>query len=150
MSISPTDCDLARESVSLQLDGELPEQDFDRLETHLRFCPECSAWADQVRDVTLCLRDARVERPADAFVLPRHSRRWRVSSAVALGSAAAVVATMFAAPGHHSGLGSGHHVPLVSRSASRAVQPFPASSRVVTLDGRFIPISTPTRTFRPV
>lgn len=98
MPTSPTDCDLARESVSLQLDGELPEQDFDRLETHLRFCPECSAWADRVKDVTLGLRDGSVEVPAGGFVSPRRARRWRVGSAVALASAAAVVAAMLAAP----------------------------------------------------
>ena len=99
MSTSPTDCDLARESVSLQLDGELPEPDFDRVETHLRFCPECSAWADQVRNTTLWLRDARLEVPAGGSVLRRQTRRWKVGSAVALASAAAVIAAMFVAPG---------------------------------------------------
>lgn len=103
MPTSPTDCELARESFSMQLDGELPEQDLDRLETHLRFCPDCSAWADQVRDVTLRLRDTCVDVPAGGFVLSRGTRRWRVGSAVALASAAAVVAAMLVAPGRHSG-----------------------------------------------
>jgi hypothetical protein len=83
----------------MQLDGELPEQDFDRLETHLRFCPVCSAWADRVGEVTLRLRDTQVEMPAAGLVQPRHGRRWKVGSAVALASAAAVVAAMFVAPG---------------------------------------------------
>jgi predicted anti-sigma-YlaC factor YlaD len=107
VSISPTDCELARESVSVQLDGELAEQELDRLETHLRFCPECSAWAEQVREVTLRLRDAGVEVPAAGFMLSRHVRRWRVSSAVAVASAAAVVAVIFVVPGRqNASLGS--------------------------------------------
>jgi hypothetical protein len=102
MSLLPSDCARARESVSAQLDGELPELDLDRLETHLRICPECSSWAGEVRDVTHQLREATPEVPAARFVLPRHGRRLRVSSAVALASAAAVVATMFVAPREHA------------------------------------------------
>lgn len=101
MRFSATDCARARESVSVQLDGELPELELDRLETHLRVCPECSAWAVQVGDVTRQLREANLEAPAGAFVLPRRGRRWAVSSAVAVASAAAVVATMFFTPGSH-------------------------------------------------
>lgn len=102
----PSDCARARESVSVQLDSELPELELDRLETHLLICPECSEWAVDVRDVTRQLREASLEVPAAGFVLPRHGRRWRVSSAVALASAAAVVATMFVAPREHASLGS--------------------------------------------
>ena len=105
MSILPSDCARARESVSVQLDDELPELELDRLETHLLVCPDCSAWAGEVRDVTRQLREAALEAPATAFVLPRHGRRWRVGSAVALASAAAVVATMFVAPRGHVSLG---------------------------------------------
>lgn len=106
MSFLATDCARARESVSVQLDGELPEFDLDRLETHLRLCPACTAWADQVRDVTVRLREAALESPEERFVLPR-GRRWSVSSAVALTAAAAVVATIFVAPGRqHASLGS--------------------------------------------
>jgi predicted anti-sigma-YlaC factor YlaD len=96
-----TDCARAREAVSVQLDGELPELELDRLETHLRICPACSAWANGVRGVTQRLRDATLEVPAaDGFVLPQRSHRWTaVSASVALASAAAVVATMFVAPG---------------------------------------------------
>jgi anti-sigma factor RsiW len=90
----------------MQLDGELPEQDFDRVETHLRFCPECSAWAEQVQNTTLRLRDSLVEVPAAALAPARHGRRWRVGSAVALASAAAVVAAMFVAPGQRLSVNS--------------------------------------------
>lgn len=144
MSSSSSDCARARESVSVQLDGELSETEFDRLETHLRFCPECAAWAEQVGDITLRLREASVEVPTGAFLLPRNSRRWRVSSAVALGAAAAIVATMFVAPVQHASVDSRSPV---SGSAGGSLQPFPASSRVTLEDGRFIPVSTP-RDFR--
>jgi predicted anti-sigma-YlaC factor YlaD len=107
VSFPATDCSRARESVSAQLDGELPELELDRLETHLRICPACTAWAEEVRDVTWRLREAVLEEPAERIVLPRLRRgAWRVSSAVAVASAAAVVATMFVAPGQQASLSS--------------------------------------------
>jgi predicted anti-sigma-YlaC factor YlaD len=142
VSTSPTDCDLARESVSLQLDGELPEQEFDRLETHLRFCPECSAWADQVGNATLWLRDARLEVPAGGAVLRRHSRRWRVGSAVALASAAAVVAAMFVAPGQRLAVNSRNRGLSESHLASSPTE-IAAVPRLGRLaDGTVPPVTT--------
>ena len=124
MSFSSTDCSRARESVSVQLDGELPELELDRLETHLLVCPECSAWAEEVRDMTRRLREASLEEPLERFELPRRSRRWTVSSAVALVAAAAVVATMFVAPGRqNASLGSLHRVVLRAPSGQRAAVP---------------------------
>jgi predicted anti-sigma-YlaC factor YlaD len=112
-----TDCARARESLSVQLDGELPELELDRLETHLRICPACATWAGEVRDFTLRLRESALEVPAERFVLPRRSRRWRVSSAVALGSAAALVATMFVTPGRQqTTIGSLPHGRVVLRA----------------------------------
>ena len=142
MSISPTDCDLARESVSLQLDGELPEQDFDRLETHLRFCPECSAWAEQVENATLWLRDARLEVPAGGSVLPRHGRRWRVGSALALASAAAVVAAMFVAPGQRLSADSRNRQVLEFRLASANTETLAAPRLTRLEDGTNVPVVT--------
>jgi predicted anti-sigma-YlaC factor YlaD len=118
VQLPATDCARARESVSVQLDGELPELELDRLETHLRICPECSAWAEEVRGTTLLLREAGLEAPAEAVVLPRRGRRWRVSSAVALASAAAVVATMFFTPGSHRAAVALYHASRVSSSAT--------------------------------
>jgi Putative zinc-finger len=149
----PTDCDRAREFVSVQLDGELTEHELDSLETHLRFCPECSAWAKHVRDVTLCLREASVEVPADAFVLRRQGRRWRVSSAVALGAAAAIVATMFVAPAQRQASVASHRVPGVSRFAGVEPRHHFVVSRLSRLeDGMFAPVSAlrPYPSFRPL
>jgi hypothetical protein len=146
----PTDCSRARESVSAQLDGELAELELDRLETHLRFCPECSEWAEQVRRVTWHLRDAALEVPAELVMLPRYRRSWRVGSAVALASAAAVVATMFVAPGRHASL-----VPPVTSTISPSESASPISTpRLLRLeDGRFVPVSVRGAShinFRPV
>ena len=145
MPSTPTDCALARESVSVQLDGELRELELDRLETHLRFCPECSAWAEQVRNVTCRLREASFEVPAGGPALPRQTRRWRVSSAVALASAAAVVATMFFAPGQRA-----NHVSPGSRVAGGKLQPVLATRVSPLEDGLFDPVSTPPVSFRHV
>jgi predicted anti-sigma-YlaC factor YlaD len=145
VSTLPTDCDRARESVSVQLDGELPEQELDSLETHLRFCPECSAWAEHVRDVTLCLREASVEAPADALVLRRQGRRWRVSSAVALGAAAAVVATMFVGPGGHRSSVTVRATTAGSRSPISALRLVRTPGLQRVEDGRFVAVSADAR-----
>jgi anti-sigma factor RsiW len=148
VSFLAKDCARARESVSVQLDGELSEFALDRLETHLRICPECSTWAEQVRDTTQRLREASLEAPANRFMLPRHRRSWRVSSAVALTSAAAVVATMFVSPSGNRA--SQHASSGLSLSASGARISTPRLSRLE--DGRFAAISiasTDVR-FRPV
>lgn len=106
MPFLAADCARARESVSVQLDGELPELELDRLETHLRICPDCAKWAEQVRDVTRQLRAAALEVPEERFVLPRRARRWSGSSAVAVAAAAAVAAIVLAPVGfQHGSLG---------------------------------------------
>jgi len=138
VQLPETNCARARESLSAQLDGELPELELDRLETHLLICPECSQWADQVRDVTAWLREAPLEEPAQRFALPRLRRSWRVSSAVAVASAAAVVATMFVAPGQVTGYvgATGQHFTI---------------SRFTRLeDGMFVPVSTARAGFKHV
>ena len=119
MSFPATDCARARESVSAQLDGELPELELDRLETHLLICPACTAWAEEVRDVTWHLRETALEEPAERIVLPRLRRgAWRVSSAVAVASAAAVVATMFVSTsGQRASVGQ-HAAPELLLSAT--------------------------------
>jgi predicted anti-sigma-YlaC factor YlaD len=124
----------------MQLDEELPEQDFDRVETHLRFCPECSAWADQVRDVTLRLRDTRLEVPAGRLVLARQSRSWKVGSAVALASAAAVLAAMFVAPGQRLSVNSRNRGLSATQLVSAQMQTADVSRLNRLEDGR-LPIA---------
>ena len=95
MDISGTDCALARESVSADLDGELSELDFHRLQAHLRVCADCSAWAEHVNATTVQLREAPLETlAAPVFEVQRRSRTWRVGPALALAPAAALVAAV--------------------------------------------------------
>ena len=148
MQLPETNCARARESLSAQLDGELPERELDRLETHLLICPECSQWADQVRDVTAWLREAPLEEPAQRFALPRLRRSWRVSSAVAVASAAAVVATMFVAPGQRPG--SQHSGFQVTGYVGATGQHFTISRFTRLEDGMFVPVSTARAGFKHV
>jgi len=151
VSFSATDCARAREFVSAQLDGELPELELDRLETHLLICPSCAAWAEEVRDVTWRLRRAGLEEPAERIVLPRLRRgAWRVSSAVAVASAAAVVATMFVAPGQRTSLSSGPAGPPASGLVSVTERPYVVSRLLRLEDGMFSPVSMSADTFRHV
>jgi ferric-dicitrate binding protein FerR (iron transport regulator) len=143
VSFLAKDCARARESVSVQLDGELSDFALDRLETHLRICPECSTWAEQVRDTTQRLREAGLEAPANRFMLPSHRRSWRVSSAVALTSAAAVVATMFFAPAHHGSADSRQGVSQVSGFVGVTGRHFVVSRLSRLEDGVFSPVSAP-------
>jgi hypothetical protein len=96
MVFSRTDCARARESVSAELDGELPELELEWQRAHLRVCPACSAWAERVQETTLWLREAPLEEPIEAAwtSLPRRRRAWRVSPAVAVTSAAALAASV--------------------------------------------------------
>jgi len=95
MDISGTDCALARESVSADLDRELSELDFRRLQAHLRVCADCSAWAEHVTATTVQLREAPLEALAGpAFELQPRGRRWRVGPAFAVAPVAALVASI--------------------------------------------------------
>ena len=109
MDISGTDCALARESISVDLDGELSELDLRRLDAHLRVCANCSAWAAHVTVATTQLREAPVEAPAAfAFELPRSGRTWRVGPAFAVAPVAALVASIavFLGGSQHASPGS--------------------------------------------
>ena len=148
MQLQPTDCARARESLSAQLDGELPELEADRHDTHLLICPTCSEWAGQVRDVTAWLREAPLEEPAPRFALPRLRRSWRVSSAVAVASAAAVVATMFVAPGQRPG--SQHSGFQVTGFVGATGQHFTIPRLTRLEDGVFVPVSSAPPRFKHV
>jgi predicted anti-sigma-YlaC factor YlaD len=121
LTFSLTDCDRARESVSAELDGELPELERERLLAHLRACAGCSAWAAEVEDSTLLLREASLEAPVGSIALPRRARRWTVGPAVAVSSAAALVASVVVAIGPQSAsLGTQSEGPLGSEPAQTA------------------------------
>ena len=109
MYISGKECTRARESVSADLDRELPELDRRRLQAHLRVCADCSVWAQQVTATTVQLREAGLEPSAAAlFGVPRRGRTWRVGAAIAAAPAAALAASVVFSLGVAHGLVGGH------------------------------------------
>ena len=98
MQLPETNCARTRESISAQLDGELPELELDRVETHLLICRECAAWAEDVEEATRRLREASLEVPVASHRVARHGRRLAgaslpaVAATVAAASVAAVIA----------------------------------------------------------
>jgi predicted anti-sigma-YlaC factor YlaD len=105
VQLPETNCARARESVSAQLDGELLDLDQDRLEAHLLICPDCAAWAGQVRDLTAQLRATSLVEPAERFVLARRSRT-RATGPVALVATAAASLVAVLGFSHSLTLGS--------------------------------------------
>jgi len=103
VQLPETNCARARESASAQLDDELTEFERDRLENHLLVCPDCWAWAEQVRELTAALRATSLEEPAERFV-PARRGRTRAAGPVALVATAA--ASLVAVLGASHSLGS--------------------------------------------
>jgi Putative zinc-finger len=110
VSFSEQDCARARESISAQVDGELPELELEWQHAHLRTCAECSAWAEDVHAATEWLREAPWEEPAIGFAPPRVRRtRGTASAALVAAAAASLVAV----------LGSFHSLTVASSEPGR-------------------------------
>jgi predicted anti-sigma-YlaC factor YlaD len=82
-------CQVARERISLHLDGELSEFEQLALEEHLTSCDGCRAHAASVAEVSDRLRSAQHEEPEFPVVLP-YRPRIRVPLRTARAAAAAV------------------------------------------------------------
>jgi anti-sigma factor RsiW len=108
-----------RESISAQLDGELPEPELDRLEMHISVCPDCSAWAEEVQDLTRRLRETRLEEPAERFVLPGRGRRRATAPAALVAAAAACLVAVLGSS--HSLLGSSRPAHVVRQGSAPAL-----------------------------
>jgi predicted anti-sigma-YlaC factor YlaD len=87
-------CRLAREHISLHLDGELSEFEQVALDAHLTSCAGCRAYGASVAEVSAQLRLAPAEQPEFPVVLPHHARI-RVPLRTAQVAAAAVVVAVF-------------------------------------------------------
>ena len=87
-------CRLAREQISLHLDGELSEFEQVALDRHLAYCASCRLYGASVADVTAQVRLAPPAQPEFPVVLP-HRARIRVPLRAAQVAAAAVVVTVF-------------------------------------------------------
>jgi predicted anti-sigma-YlaC factor YlaD len=97
-------CELAREQISLHLDGELSELEQVALNGHLTGCAQCRAYGASVAGVSTQLRSAPLEQPEFPVVLPHRSRIRIPLRAVQAGAAAAVVAAIgFSGAGLTSG-----------------------------------------------
>jgi predicted anti-sigma-YlaC factor YlaD len=92
MALQPRNCDRARAWVSLRLDGEISEIEEALLEAHLRTCPTCREFDDDVRGMVLTLRAQPLER-VEHPVTVAGRRRLRVRTG-AVASVAAVVAAV--------------------------------------------------------
>lgn len=90
-----TNCDRARERLSLQLDGELSAHEAGLLERHLAGCVACAAFAADVSESTALLRAAPLE-PAPPFLLLRRPAATRMASRVAAVAAAAAAVVLVA------------------------------------------------------
>jgi predicted anti-sigma-YlaC factor YlaD len=93
-------CERVRTQVSLQLDGELSELEARMLDAHLVRCPDCSAYAHNVRSFTRELRAAPLESPSVPVVVRRSRRamlgRLQVAATAVLAIAAVGIASQLA------------------------------------------------------
>jgi predicted anti-sigma-YlaC factor YlaD len=133
-----------RESISAQLDGELKDHELDSLEMHISVCPACSAWAEEVQDLTHRLREAQPVEPAIGFALQRR-RRTRASAPVALVATAAASLVAVLGVSHSLGLGSGQPV----RSSDVSPQAGPPAVRGLEVQRLGLP-SLPSRSYAGV
>jgi predicted anti-sigma-YlaC factor YlaD len=116
-------CQRVREQVSLLLDDELSQLERRMLTAHLRRCPECAAYSDDVTRFTDQLRYAPLEPLERQIVVHRPRRR----PAVRL-QAAVAAAFAFAALGLGSQLASGPGAPELS--AAGTVTRFPTQAEL--------------------
>jgi predicted anti-sigma-YlaC factor YlaD len=115
-----TGCELAREQVSVRLDGELSEFEQVALDAHLTSCAPCRAHAASVGKVSAQLRTAGLERPEFPVLLPHRSRFGIAARVAQVGAAAAVAVVVGLSSAGLSLTGGGH------QSVSlRAAQAFP-------------------------
>jgi predicted anti-sigma-YlaC factor YlaD len=110
-------CQLARERISLHLDGELSEFERLALDEHLTGCSGCRAHAASVALVSDRLRSASLEQPEFPVVLPYRPRIGvPLRTARAAAAAVAVAFIGFSA----AGLTGAQSVSLRDQSSGRA------------------------------
>jgi predicted anti-sigma-YlaC factor YlaD len=101
-----TDCEQARERLSLQLDDELSPHEALLLERHLEQCAACAVFALDVRDYTSLLRAAPLEPAPQVWVRGRPAAS-RFAARVAAVTAAAAAAVLVAVSTVSVGGGAG-------------------------------------------
>jgi Putative zinc-finger len=88
--LSPKRCMVARQRLSLRIDGELSEPEARLLERHLALCVECTAWAADLEAVATTLQQAPLAKPEREMIALRP--RLRLHDYAAVGAAAAGIA----------------------------------------------------------
>lgn len=91
-----TDCEQARERVSLLLDDELSPHEAVLLDRHLSTCSACTAFGSEVRAYTEMLRATPLEPAPQFWLLRRPAASRRLAAQVAAGTAAAAAAVLVA------------------------------------------------------
>lgn len=90
-----SDCDMMRERISLELDGELSPHESSLLERHVVACPACAAFAADAARYTELLRSAPAEQPPE-FGFPRRRGALRLSVGLGAGVASTAAAAIVA------------------------------------------------------
>jgi len=98
-------CDLARQRVSSELDGELSEFDRHLLARHLDRCSDCRRFSEQASGLTEVLRTAPLDPYACGRVAPQRVRRFARTRQIAPVAAAILIvstaATTLVSGGRH-------------------------------------------------
>src|SRR5438034_7977725 len=89
--LRPHMCERAREWASLCLDNELSELESVLLDSHLRRCAACAAYAAEIGAITAQIRAAELEPLVRPTVLPSRRRFGWTAGALQAGAASAAV-----------------------------------------------------------
>jgi predicted anti-sigma-YlaC factor YlaD len=91
-----TNCEQARERLSLQLDDELSAHEAVLLERHLGRCSACATFASEVQAYTSLLRKTPLEPAPHVWLVRRRPAAMRLTARVAAVTAAAAAAVLVA------------------------------------------------------
>lgn len=133
--VRTAECERARSWVSLGLDGELSEVEQALLLAHVVRCAACAGFERDADALTRKLREAPLERPAVAGMLPRS--RSAAMRSLQVGAAAAVVA-LAAGLGGLAGSLNSHNAPAgTTATTGPAAQ---ATGNVASVPVRRLPV----------
>lgn len=121
--ISLHTCNAIRELYSASLDDELAELDAARLETHLRVCGSCRAYAAAAQTAARFVRQAPLEEPSFPIVVP--GRRLAVARKLQVAAAAAAVCVTVGLSVAVGTIGGPSSAPTTHRATQSANLRFP-------------------------
>jgi predicted anti-sigma-YlaC factor YlaD len=90
--MQPIECERARHAMSADMDAELSPFEGTFLAAHVRRCPKCRSFQEQVAGITAAVRQAPLESLRWPVALPAApARRWQPARRLASASALAAV-----------------------------------------------------------